>query len=319
MEKEKLKKLSEIRLLPNWKIFLFYAVWILCCVIAWHTPNIWIKIICFGIAGYFQMGIVTFMHECTHNTLFKKKWQNFYAGIFMMIPFVISFISFKDDHLRHHRYNRTEKDPDAAFMGNRNVGDFLVYYGYIFFGIFLSVIQFTFIYPFQYFRGKKLFIHIGENILHFACYYFIYQWAVLHGVENKLFEVFWGPLISFSLLNSIRFVTEHHGTPWDKGQLAGSRTITSNPVHSFCWNNINWHIGHHVYPTVPWYNLQLLHKEILPDIEEQGAEVRKSTFAVFWEAFKHGPESIESNKLRLLKRNGQSQELTDLKENEGLV
>ncbi|MBK8961469.1 MAG: fatty acid desaturase, partial [Proteobacteria bacterium] len=40
----------------------------------------------------------------------------------------------------------------------------------------------------------------------------------------------------------------------DAGLLAGTRTLLSNPVHAFFWNNINLHIGHHVYPGVPWYN-----------------------------------------------------------------
>ena len=71
----------------------------------------------------------------------------------------------------------------------------------------------------------------------------------------------------------------------------GTRTVISNPVNSFFWNNINWHIGHHVYPTVPWYNLVELHRVLEPEIKACGAVVDKSYMAVYFHALRGGPES----------------------------
>jgi fatty acid desaturase len=73
--------------------------------------------------------------------------------------------------------------------------------------------------------------------------------------------------------------------------MAGTRTVISNPVNSFFWNNINWHIGHHVYPTVPWYNLQELHRVLEPQIQACGALVDKSYVGVYIDALRWGPES----------------------------
>jgi fatty acid desaturase len=67
--------------------------------------------------------------------------------------------------------------------------------------------------------------------------------------------------------------------------------VTSNALQSFFWNNINWHIGHHVYPTVPWYNLQELHRVLEPQIRACGAVVDSSYMAVYWNALRAGPES----------------------------
>ena len=39
----------------------------------------------------------------------------------------------------------------------------------------------------------------------------------------------------------------------------------------YFWNSVNWHIGHHVYPAVPWYNLEELHELMQPAIEAKGA------------------------------------------------
>jgi hypothetical protein len=98
------------------------------------------------------------------------------------------------------------------------------------------------------------------------------------------------------VLNSIRFIAEHYDTPWEAGQLAGTRTVISNPLNSFFWNNINYHIGHHVYPAVPWYNLPRLHQAMLPAIEQTGARVDSSYLGVFWRACVTGPETIERNR-----------------------
>jgi hypothetical protein len=31
---------------------------------------------CYVLIAYMEMGIVTFMHECTHGTMFRRKWMN---------------------------------------------------------------------------------------------------------------------------------------------------------------------------------------------------------------------------------------------------
>jgi fatty acid desaturase len=78
--------------------------------------------------------------------------------------------------------------------------------------------------------------------------------------------------------------------------------VTSNPLHSFFWNNINWHIGHHLYPVVPWYNLVELHNLMKPGLEARGAIVDKSYLAVFLKALVRGPETEERLITALKKR-----------------
>jgi len=291
-----LKSLHQHHWLPNLKIPLFYVFWIGLGVIAWNSSNWGITWLCYLAMGYMQMGIMTFMHDCAHNVLFKKKWKNWAFGTFAIIPMLISFISFKEDHLAHHRYNRSPKDPDAFTMGKRGVGDYFLFYSYALIGVFLTAIQFTFIYPVQKFRGKRALIHLSEIILHIVIFVMIYYWAASQGIVSEVFAIWFWPLIFFGFLNSVRFVAEHYGTPWNAGQLTGTRTIISNPINSWFWNNINYHIGHHVYPAVPWYNLQALHVLMLPEIESHNAIIAKSYLAVFFDAMVRGPESLRQNK-----------------------
>jgi fatty acid desaturase len=75
-------------------------------------------------------------------------------------------------------------------------------------------------------------------------------------------------------------------------RVNSTRTVISNPVQSYFWNNINWHIGHHVYPSVPWYNLQELHRLLEPQIVANGCVVDRSYIGVYWQALRQGPESL---------------------------
>lgn len=279
----------------NLKIPLFYALLVSAGYIAWNTASGWVEWLMYGGIGYLWMSIVTFMHDCTHNILFKEKWKNWAFGIFSTLPIIVTFMAFKEDHLEHHRYNRSSKDPDAFTMGQRGFFDFVLFYAYILVGGVLTIVQFNFIYPLQRLRKKKLWIHVGELALRVVVYTALIVWTSQLGVLDRFLKLWLIPGYIFSLLNSMRFIAEHYDTPWDAGQLLGTRTILSNQVNSFFWNNINYHIGHHVYPAVPWYNLQRLHKALLPEITRTGAVVDPGYCGVFLRACLRGPESVERN------------------------
>ncbi len=297
------KRLTEQRLLPNLlKIPLFLAIMVALNWLAWTTPSTVLKWTAYVGIGYMWMGMVTFMHDAGHNTLFRSPMANWVFGIACMIPLMATFVGFKEDHLEHHRHNRSPKDPDAFTMGKRGVLDFVVFYLYMVIGVVLSFLHFNIIYPVTRFGPKEWAIHLFETVVTIACYWALIAWAMANGVLGKTLELWLVPVYIFTLFNSVRFIAEHYGTPWDAGQLAGTRTIVSNGFNRFFWNNINWHIGHHVYPAVPWYNLEELHRLMEPAIEAKGAVVDKSYLGVFMGALAGGPETEERLAASLEKR-----------------
>ena len=303
LSREDVKRLREFRLLPNLtKIPLFVGIMVFLTWVAWTTDSGLSKWAAYIGIGYLWMGMLTFMHDGGHNTLFKEKWANWAFGIVCMIPIMISFISFKEDHLEHHRYNRSYEDPDAFTMGKRGILDFVLFYAYLVAGGVLSFLHFNLLYPIKRFNLNQWSIHLFETALKIACCWALITWALDNGVLAKTLEVWLIPVYIFSLFNSVRFIAEHYETPWNEGQLTGTRTIISNPVNSFFWNNINWHIGHHVYPAIPWYNLVELHRLMKPAIEAKRGIVDKSYTAVFLKAFLRGPETEERLKLALNER-----------------
>jgi fatty acid desaturase len=252
--------------------------------------------------AYLWMSVVTFMHDASHGVLFRASWKNWAFGFVSTIPIVITFISFREDHLEHHRHNRSARDPDAFTMGKRGLLDFLQFYGYVLVGGVLTVLQFTLIYPLQKFDARAWRIHVFELAARVVVLGGALVFAESHGVLDRFLALWLIPAYGFTLLNSMRFIGEHYGTPWDQGQLLGTRTITSHPINSFFWNNINYHIGHHVYPATPWYNLQKLHAAMTPEIERTGALVERSYLRVLLRSCVRGPESRERNEQQLAAR-----------------
>jgi fatty acid desaturase len=53
--------------------------------------------------------------------------------------------------------------------------------------------------------------------------------------------------------------------------ILGTRTITTNAVTRFFMCNENYHLEHHLYPGVPWYNLPKLHQELKDELISQKA------------------------------------------------
>jgi fatty acid desaturase len=291
LAKSELDRLRRFRVLPNLiKIPLFSGMMVVISLLAWNTGSQLLLWSCYIALGYLWMSMVTFMHDATHSTLFKRPILNWVFGIICMVPIFATFVAFREDHIEHHRHNRSPKDPDAFTMGRRGVADFVLFYAYALIGGVLSFIHFNFIYPFT-FGPRQWAIQLFEIALKGTVYWLVLDFAAEHGVLGKALGLWLWPVLVLSLLNSMRFIAEHYGTPWNAGQLVGTRTVTSNPVHSFFWNNINWHIGHHVYPSVPWYNLQDLHRVLEPEILASGAVVDRSYIAVYWQALRQGPES----------------------------
>lgn len=64
-------------------------------------------------------------------------------------------------------------------------------------------------------------------------------------------------------LNNILALTQHTGLAVNvKDHRLNTRTIYMGPLMRFLYMNMNYHLEHHFYPTVPYYNLPLLHEAI---------------------------------------------------------
>ena len=68
---------------------------------------------------------------------------------------------------------------------------------------------------------------------------------------------------SFATLNILWGLTQHMGLREDvKDHRLSTRSVRLDPVTSFIYWSMEYHIEHHMFPSVPSYNLPKLHEEI---------------------------------------------------------
>ncbi|WP_313192303.1 fatty acid desaturase [Shinella zoogloeoides] len=96
----------------------------------------------------------------------------------------------------------------------------------------------------------------------------------------------WGPRFYANGFYFFGFLTQHAGLAEDSyDHRQNTRTFRMNPFAEFLYANLNFHIEHHVYPSIPYYNLPVLHgtvKEQLPHTYRSLFEVMREVLPALW-------------------------------------
>ena len=90
----------------------------------------------------------------------------------------------------------------------------------------------------------------------------VIAWAIASGTVVPLLFV---GLPSFygAWLFMFFAITQHAGLKEDVlDHRLNTRTVYINPVFRFLYLNMNYHLEHHLFPAVPYYNLPALHEEV---------------------------------------------------------
>ena len=283
----------------DWQGIKHISIWIFFLVlsgyIAFLTWGTWWAIPAFLVYGNIYMACNPVWHECGHKTAFKSRWLN---EVFYQIgSFMYNFepIRWRWSHFHHHSYTlhtqevydheiQVTKPTDLLFVfllhlpgGNL----LLIHKGFLSFhfetikhalGITTEVMRDCI--P-ENERGKcRLISRIHVLIWIFiACISFYYQ--------------SWLPALYFllpfcygtTLRNMFDFI-QHAGLANNvKDHRLCVRTATLNPIFSFLYWHMEYHIEHHMFPMVPSYNLKKLHDVV----KDQMPKVRKGLLGSYKE------------------------------------
>ena len=278
-KKKSIKKLYQLDKRWNWIIPFHFLLWIGSGIIAIQTQGIWADIICACIGGIGLGGLAVLVHESSHS-LFTHKRIDRWIGFLCGLPILVSANTYKLLHMNHHKFVRTEDDPDD--IENMPVSSHwlpIFYILILFVGAYLYIIHV----PISAWKisKKNRRSFLAETL---AVWLFIAAgWVLLP--SNVIIQMWLLPLIVGAQIVSIRSISEH-GLTSTGNEFVDTRTVLSNPAVSFLGCNVNYHLEHHLYPGIPWYNLPRLHFLLKDEFQKAGASVYGSYTEFYLDLFK---------------------------------
>jgi len=231
------------------------------------------------VLGGRQLALAVLMHEGAHGTLFRARWANEHLTDWLCArPVWSDTARYRKHHLQHHGHTGTERDPDLGLalarpmtrgsLARKIARDLLGATGV------RRVIGLLMI------DAEVLAYDVGGNIRraprqplgHHARALARHLWKTLLA-NALLFGALWlagcpwvfvawvvAYLSPFSLFVRVRSLAEHACMDRGPHPLRNTRTtragllarITVAPLH------VNYHLEHHLLPTVPWFRLPAL-------------------------------------------------------------
>jgi fatty acid desaturase len=251
-------------------------------------PNILTFLVSIVLIGGRQLGLGILMHEGSHGMLFKTRSLNErLTRWFAAWPMIIDMGEYRIRHMAHHRFTRTDKDPE-----NYLYTPFPVKRDSMMRKVLRDLTGIAFV------RGQVgLYRAIaGEKegrLKRLKSYYTgplvanaILLLALTVIGRPDLFLWMWllPMATTHQLVIRIRNIAEHSTMPDLEDPLKSSRTTLAGPlvraVIAPYW--VNYHIEHHMMPYVPCYRLKDLHKLMLAKGLGDQMEIR----ANYWEVLK---------------------------------
>lgn len=284
ISKAKRKTIRELQNLDyryNLKIPFFYIMWISSAILLLNTQSIWLHIPLYFLMTCSMVGLSILMHESNHNLLFKNKHLNRWTGFICGLPSLVAVSAYRTLHLAHHANTGTHHDPDN--MENavpKSIPMVIFFYVFLFIGAYLYLFHLM-IKSIELADQKMRRQIITEYLLIVMIFTALFWFLPFH----FMLHCWLIPLVIAAQLTNVRGLAEHGLTTGDNA-FTETRTVLSNRFVSFMMNNLNYHLDHHLFPGVPWYNLPKLHSILQDEYKAAGSSVYTSYSAFLIDFFK---------------------------------
>ena len=219
-------------------------------------------------------GISLFTHEAVHGVLSSNRAINRLLGIACAIPVLQNFSAYKVLHLRHHKHLGNEGDPDH--YDNYSNWTWLVFtmhwirliIGYPIYIIMIPILGYR-----QGKSSERRWILFETGLLFLAV-----TVAMSTLSWNLILHAWLIPMLIINTFVNIRGMSQHTFLEKPEDPVQGTRSILTNRVTEFFMCNENYHLEHHLFPRVPWYNLKRLHGELKEQLVQRDAPFVRSYF-----------------------------------------
>jgi fatty acid desaturase len=289
-----IRALHVIRPWANAVVLLYPVLWVCSVALMERWPLLFVRLAGVLVIAVCVQAMGSLMHEALHGNLFRNRFFDRWVGFLLAVPTLFSCSAYKLAHLNHHRYTRTERDQDEFSYSCRTHGQYVALF-YISF--LVGSLLYMILVPWKAFamasRKNRQKI-VTEYLVMLLVFLTAIILAATAGHAKWLFWYWLAPFLVAVLMANVRALSEHMGTHGKGDAVAKTRTVTSNRLVSFLMLNLNYHLEHHLFPGVPWYNLPRIHKLLKPMYESRGAEVRRSYIAYAIRCLMKIPDPVET-------------------------
>ena len=297
ISKEELRELSRVNslhgavhVLAEWSL-IFAAIY--ACQHFW-TPLLYVATVVW--IGSRQHALMILMHDGVHYRLFRGRFFNEWVSeIVLSWPVLISARAYRRNHFAHHRYLNTENDPDWA----RRQGD----PSWVFpkspaelSRMLLQQLTGPGAIGLMRLAARLVSKDAGMTRRFIVARYSFYLAVVgvlLYFGSARLVVYYWFiPLFTWLIfIFRIRSIAEHSAVESKKHFYAQTRTTLPSFLERIfvAPKNVNYHLEHHLYPSVPFYRLPKLHTLLASKPEFQGAHVTQTYLGVLRECIEDAP------------------------------
>lgn len=220
------------------------------------------------------------IHELAHGTPFTSKGLNaFFYGLTGILAW-INIVRYRTSHMQHHQltvYSGRDLEVELPWLASR-----LEWLGYWTFDVKLMLVNFDIIvrHSFGILKGEweyRLFPEsnpkLRRKLFNYARFVLLVHLsaaaAFIYFEQWILFALFtFSPFIGGILAWSVT-LPQHAGLPSDVPDFRlNCRSVKVHPFVGFLHWQMDYHVEHHMYAGVPFYNTKKLRKAIEHDIPE---------------------------------------------------
>jgi fatty acid desaturase len=226
--------------------------------------------------GYMVFAYYTLVHESIHGNVVRRTdlaWVHKLIGWWGAINMMTSYPALRRIHLLHHQHTNKEEDPDYALCHGplwKSVGRVLFLRT-----LLLLPLPIVKLVPAASYTLKKAMLTPKEMRLHVitvTSLQLAFWIAVATGYWQEALLLYWIPVMIGLVLLNIFFQWLPH-VPFDKTDRYGKARVIEWPMGHWILLGQNFHLGHHLWPSVPFYNYRRLNDRLRPQFESAGARL----------------------------------------------
>lgn len=310
IDRETLRRLSTLR---PWRTSLTLAAqWVIIAATIWLSEIYWHPLVYLAacvILGSRYHAIGVLVHEYAHKRGFRSRRLNEVFGEIAALPLTLSMNSFRRSHLAHHNHPNTDDDPDwvqkkdwDAYRTPKSKAGMVMW-------LLRTAVGFYMV-EFSLRRNAKLAGDTRqENVpdwvgrVRTAFFVGVAATLTLGGWWFEFLLYWFVPIATTGgVFFFIRSIAEHFGSVDYGDPLRETRTVVPNLFErlTICPYGINWHIEHHLFPSVPFYNLPELHETLMrnPTYRSRALVTHGYWNVLFGDCIADGPDTRASQAVR---------------------